>query len=171
MTHFQVLGQNITGRTSRFFVRHRPPSVYPHVYLTSRTCLFLPGLPPPFLHTVCDQKLEAGTAWERGYTVLVIFLLSFQLPSAPPPPTPPVSLTEPANSVRPRPPTALEQSLASISQFDHTHLGQIGKGTQGKDQTDRLQTKTQSMHSLRLLQIFRRYFGDISFRIPSKEAL
>ena len=24
-------------------------------------------LPPPFLHTVCDQKLEAGTAWERGY--------------------------------------------------------------------------------------------------------
>ena len=37
MTHFQVLEQNITGRTSRFFVRHRPPSVYPHVYLTSRT--------------------------------------------------------------------------------------------------------------------------------------
>ena len=21
--------------------------------------------PPPFLHTVCDQKLEAGTVWER----------------------------------------------------------------------------------------------------------
>ena len=64
---FQVLGQNITRRTSRFFIRHCPPCVYPHVYLTSRTWLFLPGLPPPFLHTVCDQKLEAGTAWERGY--------------------------------------------------------------------------------------------------------
>ena len=25
------------------------------------------AIPPPFLHTVCDQKLEAGTAWERGY--------------------------------------------------------------------------------------------------------
>ena len=22
--------------------------------------------PPPFLHTASDQKLEAGTAWERG---------------------------------------------------------------------------------------------------------
>ena len=72
-------------------------------------------------------------------TVLIIILLSFQLPSAPPPPTPPISLTEPASSAGPRPPTALEQSLASISQFDHTHLGQIGKGTQGKDQTHRLQ--------------------------------
>ena len=37
MTHFQVLGQNITRRTLRFFVRHHPPTVYPHVYLTSRT--------------------------------------------------------------------------------------------------------------------------------------
>ena len=26
------------------------------------------GLLPPFLHTASDQKLEAGTAWERGHT-------------------------------------------------------------------------------------------------------
>ena len=24
------------------------------------------GLPPPFLHTTSDQKLEAGMAWEQG---------------------------------------------------------------------------------------------------------
>ena len=35
----QVLRQDIlrTRRTLRFFVGHRPPHVYPHVYLTSRT--------------------------------------------------------------------------------------------------------------------------------------
>ena len=38
-----------------------------HVYLTSCKGLFLPGLPPPFLHTASDQKLEAGSAWEWGY--------------------------------------------------------------------------------------------------------
>ena len=27
----------------------------------------LPGFPPPYLHTVSDQILEVGTAWERGY--------------------------------------------------------------------------------------------------------
>ena len=48
--------------------RAPPPSCLPpHVYLTSRMWLFLPGLPPLFLHTVSDQKLEVGTAWERGY--------------------------------------------------------------------------------------------------------
>ena len=26
-----------------------------------------PGLPPPFLHTASDQKLDGGKAWERGY--------------------------------------------------------------------------------------------------------
>ena len=41
---------------------------YPHIYLTSHTSLFLPGLSPPFVHTASDQKLEAGTAWERGYS-------------------------------------------------------------------------------------------------------
>ena len=30
-----------TRRTLRFLVGHRPPHVYPHVYLTSRTWLFL----------------------------------------------------------------------------------------------------------------------------------
>ena len=59
----QVFGQDITRRTSRFFIGHRPP----HVYLTSCMGFFLPGLPPPFLHTASDQKLEAGTAWERSY--------------------------------------------------------------------------------------------------------
>ena len=38
------------------------------MYLMSCTRLFLLGLPPPFLHTTSDQKLEAGMAWERGYT-------------------------------------------------------------------------------------------------------
>ena len=27
----------------------------------------IPGLPPPFLHTASDQKLDDGKAWERGY--------------------------------------------------------------------------------------------------------
>ena len=27
----------------------------------------LPGLPPPFLHTASDQKLDGGKASERGY--------------------------------------------------------------------------------------------------------
>ena len=26
----------------------------------------LPGLPPPYLHTASDQRLEAGMAWEQG---------------------------------------------------------------------------------------------------------
>ena len=26
-----------------------------------------PGLPPPFLHTASDQKLEVRKAWEQGY--------------------------------------------------------------------------------------------------------
>ena len=39
----------------------RAPPPTPHVYLTSRMWLFLPGLLPPFLHTASDQKLEAGT--------------------------------------------------------------------------------------------------------------
>ena len=56
MLQSQVLRQDITRRTSRFFVGHRPPHVYPrpHVYLTSRTWLFLPGLPLRF-YTVSDQ--------------------------------------------------------------------------------------------------------------------
>ena len=30
-----------------------------------------------FLHTVCDQKLEVGTVWERGYFCLTAVRLSF----------------------------------------------------------------------------------------------
>ena len=53
-----ALGQDIT-RTSRFFVGHHPP----HVYLSSHTWLFLPGLPLLFLHTASDQKL--AWRWEQ----------------------------------------------------------------------------------------------------------
>jgi len=48
MLQSQVFGQGITRRTSRFFVGNHPPHVYPHVYLTSCTSLFLLGLSPPF---------------------------------------------------------------------------------------------------------------------------
>ena len=86
---------------------------------------------------LCKINTEFRTANAKScqylHSVDHFSFFPFQLPSAPPPPTAPISLTEPANSTGPRPPTALEQSLASISQFDHTHLGQIGKGTQGKD--------------------------------------
>ena len=62
MLQSQVLGQDITRRTSRFFVGHRPPSRLPdvtHVTLSPRPS-------PPFLY--CKRsKLEPGTAWERGY--------------------------------------------------------------------------------------------------------
>ena len=64
MLQSQVLGQDVIKRTSKFFVGHWPPQIYPHVYLTSYTWLFLPGLPP----TASDQKLEAGTAWKQGYS-------------------------------------------------------------------------------------------------------
>ena len=47
-------------------IGHHLPHVYPRIYLTSHAWLFLPGLPLPFLHTVCDQKLEAETAREWG---------------------------------------------------------------------------------------------------------
>ena len=60
----QVLGQDITRRTSRFFVGHHPPSRLP-LCLPDITHVTLPGLPLPFLHTASDQKLEPGMAWER----------------------------------------------------------------------------------------------------------
>ena len=72
MLQSQVFGQDITRRTSRFFIGHRPPHIYPHiyphvyphiyphiyphVYLTSCTWLFLPGLPSLFLHTASNQN-------------------------------------------------------------------------------------------------------------------
>ena len=57
----QVLGQDIARRTSRFFVGHCPPHIYPHVYLTSCTWLFLPGLPPRFC------ILQAIKSWRQEW--------------------------------------------------------------------------------------------------------
>ena len=54
----------------KILCRALPPHVYPHIQLMSCTWLLLPGLPRLFLHTASDQKLEAGTAWEWGYTGL-----------------------------------------------------------------------------------------------------
>ena len=42
------------------------PLMSTHIYLMSCTRLFLPGFPPPFLHTASNEQLEVGTAWERG---------------------------------------------------------------------------------------------------------
>jgi len=52
-----------TGITT---VGHRPPYVYHLSTWRNGTWSNLPGLPPPYLHTVSDQILEVGTAWERG---------------------------------------------------------------------------------------------------------
>ena len=46
--------------------------------------------------------------------------------------TPTMSTEEPCDSTHlPRPPSDLEECLASISHFDHTHLGQLGRDQQG----------------------------------------
>ena len=34
------------------------------------------SLPPPFLHTVSDQKLDSRKAWEQGYVVLTTLQMS-----------------------------------------------------------------------------------------------
>ena len=52
---------------THYVLKNNSPRIYPHVYLTSCTSFFLPGLPLPFLHTASDQKLELGTAWEQGF--------------------------------------------------------------------------------------------------------
>ena len=40
----------------------------------------VPGLPPPFLHTASDQKLDGRKAWERGYLILISpFMFNFTL--------------------------------------------------------------------------------------------
>ena len=63
-----ALGPIVQEMASRFFVRHRPLCVYLPSTWRNRTWPNLPGLPPPYLHTVSDQILEVGTAWERGYS-------------------------------------------------------------------------------------------------------
>ena len=66
MLQSQVLGQDITGRTSRFFVGHRPPSRLPSRLPDVTHVTLSPRPSPPFLY--CKRsKLEPGTAWERGY--------------------------------------------------------------------------------------------------------
>ena len=50
----------------------RPPCVYLLSTWHNRTWLNLPGLPPLYLHTVSDQILEVGTAWERGYSTCML---------------------------------------------------------------------------------------------------
>ena len=65
MLQSQVLGQDITRRTSRFFVGHRPPSRLPSRLPDVTHVTLSPRPSPPFLY--CKRsKLEPGTAWERG---------------------------------------------------------------------------------------------------------
>ena len=58
----QVLGQDIKRRTLGFLVGHRPPQVYPHVYLTSHTWFFFQVLPLGFC------KLQAIKNWKREWS-------------------------------------------------------------------------------------------------------
>ena len=56
-----------------------------------------------------------------------------QLPNTSPLATPSFSSCEPEVSThQPRPPSDLDQTLASITKFDHTHLGQLGQDPQGE---------------------------------------
>ena len=57
--------KDITRRTSRFFVGHRPPSRLPSRLPDVTHVTLSPRPSPPFLY--CKRsKLEPGTAWERG---------------------------------------------------------------------------------------------------------
>ena len=63
----RVLGQDITRRALRFFIRHHSRlSTYIHYIALPHTWLNFPGLLPRFLCTVSDQKLVGGKAWEWG---------------------------------------------------------------------------------------------------------
>ena len=53
-----------------------PPQCVHHLSIwRNRTWPNLPGLPPLYLHTVSDQVLEVGTAWEWGYHDPLLFVL------------------------------------------------------------------------------------------------
>ena len=68
----QVLAQDITRKTLRFFIRHCPHlSTYHYIHTVRMTKSPRPS--PPFLHTVSDQKLDDGKAWEWGYPLLCFF--------------------------------------------------------------------------------------------------
>ena len=55
----RVFGQDITRRTSRFFVLHRPP-VYLHVYLMSCMWLFLHARPSPSVFAYYKRSKTGG---------------------------------------------------------------------------------------------------------------
>jgi len=40
-----------------------------------------PDLPPPFLHTASNQKLDSGKAWERGYKIHISSDRAYPAPS------------------------------------------------------------------------------------------
>ena len=52
-----------------------PPCIYPHVYLTSRTQLNLPGIPPLFLHTASDKKTGDGNDLRTRLLAIVSSLI------------------------------------------------------------------------------------------------
>ena len=68
-------------------VGHRPPYIYHLSTWHNRMWPNLSGLPPLYLHTVSDEILEVGTAWERGHGNLALLswtslcLKSFSIPS------------------------------------------------------------------------------------------
>ena len=64
-----IAPRTVRHETRIITVGHRPPCVY---HLSTRcNCTWsnLPGLLPLYLHTVSDQILEVGMAWERGYNI------------------------------------------------------------------------------------------------------
>ena len=61
----QRLGQKRQNKVSSSFFRC---GTLPRKTLISFTWQKnIPGLPPPFLHTTSDQKLDSGKTWERSY--------------------------------------------------------------------------------------------------------
>ena len=59
-------------------IGHRPLCVYYLSTWCNCTWPNLPGLPPPYSHTVSDQILEVGMAWERGYVCVIGRLCSLR---------------------------------------------------------------------------------------------
>ena len=63
----QVFEQDIRRRTSRFINRAPLPLCLPSRLPDVVHATLLPGFSLHFLHNTSNQKLEVGTAWERGY--------------------------------------------------------------------------------------------------------
>ena len=62
-----TLGLIVQERALRFFVGHHLLSVY----LTSTHVTNLPGLSPPYLHTISDQILEVGRPGNEATVALL----------------------------------------------------------------------------------------------------